>query len=199
VGGPMTMSLLVLESTHDFALTGTAITAALCASTLVRERFGFSFSTWRLHTRGETIRSARDIGWVKALTAGRMMRPSPAAAEAWITIAEFRRRFPLGATSRVVLTDRDGIYVGLVQTAAAFAAAENIDAPVASLAILADQALRPEQDVVQVMKMFEEQEADELAVLDEQRHVLGIVTEKYVRRRYAGEIEKALKELFGEG
>ncbi|MEO9130442.1 MAG: chloride channel protein [Sphingomonas sp.] len=198
VGGPMTMSLLVLEATHDFALTGTAITAALCASTLVREKFGFSFSTWRLHTRGESIRSARDIGWVKALNAGRMMRRNPPTAETWITISEFRRRFPLGSASRVILTDREGAYAGLVQTPTAFATMDDIEVPIASLAILKDCALRPEQDVVQVMKMLEDQEVDELAVVDENLGVLGIVTEKYVHRRYSGEIEKALRDLYGE-
>lgn len=45
VGGPMTMSLLVLEATHDFAITAVVLTAALCSSALVRERFGYSFST----------------------------------------------------------------------------------------------------------------------------------------------------------
>ncbi len=66
VGGPMTMSLLVLETTHDFTLTGVAVTAGLCASTVVRETFGFSFSTWRMHTRGQSIRSARDVGWIRS-------------------------------------------------------------------------------------------------------------------------------------
>jgi CIC family chloride channel protein len=74
VGGPMTMAMLVLEATHDFSLAGATIAASLVASTIVRETFGYSFSTWRLHLRGETIKSARDIGWVRTLTAGRMMR-----------------------------------------------------------------------------------------------------------------------------
>ncbi|TPG48025.1 chloride channel protein [Sphingomonas glacialis] len=199
VGGPMTMSLLVLEATHDFALTGTAITAALCASTLVRERFGFSFSTWRLHTRGETIRSARDIGWVKALTAGRMMRREPSTAEAWISISEFRRRFQLGAASRVVLVDREGVYAGLVLTPTAYAVADDLDRAIDTLAILTGHTLRPEQDVAQVMRMFEDLQADDLAVLDESGKVLGTVSEKFVRRRYSSEIEKALKDLYGEG
>ena len=67
--------------------------------------FGYSFSTWRLHLRGETIRSARDVGWVRTLTAGRMMRRETRATPAKLTVAEFRRRFPLGSTSRVVLVD----------------------------------------------------------------------------------------------
>ncbi|MBF5066505.1 chloride channel protein, partial [Salmonella enterica subsp. enterica serovar Istanbul] len=56
VGGPLTMSLLVLEVTHDFSITGVAVAATLISSTVARETFGYSFSTWRLHLRGETLR-----------------------------------------------------------------------------------------------------------------------------------------------
>ena len=198
VGGPMTMSLLVLEATHDFALTGTAIAAALCASTLVHETFGFSFSTWRLHTRGETIRSARDVGWIKTLTAGRMMRRGVPTIEAEASVAEFRRRFPLGAVNLVALVDGTGAYAGLVQTAAAHAPKLDDDGPVGALARMAEVALSPEDDAAVVMKAFEEYEVDELAVLGPEREVLGTVSEKYVRRRYAEELEKFQRELFGE-
>jgi CIC family chloride channel protein len=198
VGGPVTMSMLVLETTHDFALTGAALTAALCASTFVRENFGFSFSTWRLHTGGETIRSARDIGWVKVLTAGRMMHRRIPSVEDTILTTEFQRRFPLGSVASVVLVDSDGTYSGLVQTGAAYTAGIDPDAPIASLATFKTVALRPEQDVVSVMKTFEEQEADDLAVVDSSYRVLGTVSEKYVRRRYSEELEKAQKDLFGE-
>ena len=88
---------------------------------MVRELFGYSFSTWRLHLRGETIKSGRDVGWVKMLTAGRMMRRDAQTIGPETTIAEFRRRFPLGSTNRVILTDADGLYLGIVTPAAAFA------------------------------------------------------------------------------
>jgi CIC family chloride channel protein len=74
VGGPFTMSFLVLEATGDFTVAAAALVASLIASALVRETFGYSFSTWRLHLRGETIRSAHDVSWMRPLTAGRMMR-----------------------------------------------------------------------------------------------------------------------------
>ena len=77
VGGPLTMSFLVLETTGDFGLTAATLTASIVASLIVRETFGYSFSTWRLHLRGETIRSAHDVGWLRTLTAGRMMRTDP--------------------------------------------------------------------------------------------------------------------------
>lgn len=198
VGGPLTMSMLVLEATHDFALTGTAVTASLCASTLVRETFGFSFSTWRLHTRGETIRSARDVGWVKNLTAGRMMRRDAPTIEESANFAEFRRRFPLGSVRVVIAVDATGAYAGIIRVSSAFAEQHGEEDPVGSIAQLKDAALTPDQDVSAIMRLFEEREADELAVVDEARTLLGVVTEKYVRRRYTQEIEKAQRELFGD-
>jgi CIC family chloride channel protein len=198
VGGPMTMSMLVLESTHDFALSSVALAAALCAGTLVRETFGFSFSTWRLHTRGGTIRSARDVGWTRNLTAGRMMRRGAPTAEAGISIAEFRRRFPLGSTGRVVLTGTGDAYAGIVPTALAFAATTDPETPVGAIATQAETSLKPDQDVAAVMRLFEEEGVDDLAVVGEGGEVLGLLSEKYVRRRYAEELEKAQRELFGE-
>lgn len=198
VGGPMTMSMLVLEITHDFALTSVAVTAAVCASTFVRETFGFSFSTWRLHTRGENIRSARDVGWARALTAGKMMQRGVDTASKAMSVSDFRAQFPLGSTSKVVLTDSSARYFGIVDTAKAFDAAVRPDAEIGSLGSLQDVALRPSQDVRATIKMFDVSEADYLAVIDEERHVLGTLSERFVHRRYADEVEKAQREMFGE-
>lgn len=198
VGGPMTMSMLVLEVTHDFALTSVAVAAVLCASTFVRETFGFSFSTWRLHTRGESIRSARDVGWLRALTVGRMMQRGAETAPVTTSIAEFRRRFPLGSTSKVVLVDSTDRYSGIVETARAFDAAVQADAEIGTLATLREVALEPEQDVRSAIKAFDLSEADYIAVVDKQRKVLGTLSERFVHRRYADEVEKAQREMFGE-
>ncbi|PZO74812.1 MAG: chloride channel protein [Sphingomonas taxi] len=198
VGGPMTMAMLVLEATHDFALTGAVLAAALVSSTIVRETFGYSFSTWRLHLRGETIKSARDVGWVRTLTAGRMMRRETKAMPAATTIAEFRRRVPLGATSRTVLVDADDRYAGIVQTPTAYAEGLDPASPVGALGVNTDAALTPTMDIAEVMRRFDASGADELAVLDEDRMVLGILSESFVRRRYAEELEKSQRELFGE-
>jgi CIC family chloride channel protein len=198
VGGPLTMSFLVLEATRDFGVAAATLAAALIASTVVRERFGYSFSTWRLHLRGETIRSARDIGWMRTLTAGRMMRQDTGAFPAGGTVAEFRSRFPLGSTTRVILSDETGRYAGIVLTPAAFADDVATDAPVADLAICRDATLSPDQDIAAVMRAFEVAEADDLAVVDEEGRVLGLVGEAYVTRRYATELERQHLDLYGE-
>ena len=198
VGGPMTMAMLVLEATHDFSLTGATIAASLVATTIVREAFGYSFSTWRLHLRGETIKSARDVGWIRSLTAGRMMRRVERATPTSLTVTEFRRTFPLGATSRVVLAHADGRYAGIVQTASAYADGISPDQPIVTIAIQQDEALDAAADIRQVMAAFDAAGADEMAVVTADGRVLGILSETYVRRRYAEELDKAQRELFGE-
>lgn len=198
VGGPMTMSMLVLETTHDFALTSVTITAGLVASTVVRDTFGFSFSTWRMHSRGQNIRSARDIGWVRALTVGKMMQRGADTAPANMSVEEFRRRFPLGSTSQVVLVDSTDRYWGIVETPRAFDSKVRPDDEIGSMATMRDVALEPAQDVRTVMKVFDASEADDLAVIDEEGHVLGTLSERFVHRRYTDEVEKAQRDLFGE-
>jgi len=198
VGGPMTMSMLVLETTHDFALTGVAIMAGLCASTVVRETFGFSFSTWRLHTRGESIRSARDVGWVRNLTAGRMMQRAPDQVPETMKIEEFQRRFPLGSTGRVVVTTAEGHYAGMVETVRAFSPDIEPEAETGTIATLRNITLDPAQDVRAVMAVFDASEAPYLAVVNEQGEVVGTLAERFVQRRYSDEMEKAHREAFGE-
>ena len=198
VGGPFTMSFLVLEATGDFTITAATLAASLIASAVVRETFGYSFSTWRLHLRGETIRSAHDVSWMRNLTAGRMMRRDVKTIPAATSLAEFRRRFPLGSTKRAVLTGETGRYAGIVATAAVYAQPPEREAPLASLAANADVALTPELSIKAIMTAFDETGADELAVVDEGGEVIGLITEAHVTRRYAEELEKARRELTGD-
>ncbi|WP_309606982.1 chloride channel protein [Phenylobacterium sp.] len=199
VGGPLTMSFLVLETTRDFGVSAATLAASLIASTVVRERFGYSFSTWRLHLRGETIRSARDVGWIRTLTAGRMMRADTATIAASATLAEFRRRFPLGSTSRVILLDDAQRYAGIVVTSSAYLEGPGDDSPVSTLATGADVVLSADMNIEQVMQTFDRTETEELAVTDDSGQVLGLLAEVYVARRYAKELEKVQQGLFGEG
>ena len=196
VGGPFTMSFLVLETTGDFGLTAATLTASIVASLIVRETFGYSFSTWRLHLRGETIRSAHDVGWLRTLTAGRMMRTDPPSIAASASLDEFRRRFPLGSTRRVIALDDPTHYAGIVPTSAVYADPDG-QGTVAELMIHKDEWLAPEMSIKEIMSVFDRHRADELAVLDKDQAVLGVLTETYATRRYAEELEKNRRDLTG--
>jgi CIC family chloride channel protein len=201
IGGPLTMTFLVLETTGDFGITAAALTASLFASVVVRETFGYSFSTWRLHLRGETIRSAHDVGFLRSLTAGTMMRPVRGSIAAGAGLAEARRRFPLGSIKQAVITDDAGVYAGLLPIAALhaeFAEPSKAPATVGALAEFKDAALTPDMTIKALMQAFDRTKADELAVVDPAGLPLGMVSEAYATRRYADELEKARSDLIGE-
>ncbi|GGZ01425.1 chloride channel protein [Novosphingobium colocasiae] len=198
VGGPMTLAMLMLETTHNFALMAVVLTASLLSTAVTREVFGYSFSTWRLHVRGSAIKGPRDIGWMLSLTAARMMRRDWKSVPVAATVTEFRVAVPIGSTSKAILVGEDGAYHGIVPTAAAYAPDLDPHRPVSELATLRKTMLLPEVGIKEVLAVFKTSMADELAIVDKDGKVVGVVSENFVRRRYLEEIESAQARMFGE-
>ncbi|MEI9419312.1 chloride channel protein [Mesorhizobium sp. Cs1321R2N1] len=201
VGGPLTMTFLALESTRDLTLTGVVLAASIMAAILVRETFGYSFSTWRFHLRGETIRSAHDVGWMRSLTVGSMMRKDIKTIEASTTLAAFRKEFPLGSAQRVIAVDPGDEYVGVLIVAELHSDPSGGEVPVRDLAQYKDAVLVPSMNVQAAAETFQRAGAEELAVVEDfaDHIVLGLLTEGHLMRRYAEELEKARRDLSGEG
>lgn len=196
IGGPFTMSFLVLETTGDFGLTAATLTSSILASVLVRGVFGYSFSTWRLHLRGVNLRGAHDVAWMQTLTAERMMRrdaPTILAAE---NLARFRERYPLGSIRRLLAVDEEGRYVGVVSVARAHADPD-AQGVVGRYATGRAHWLRPDMQIREIMRRFDQAETEELPVLDPEGHIMGLVSESYAARRYAEELEKSRADLIG--
>ena len=198
VGGPLTMSFLALESTGSLPLTVAVLAAAVVSSLTVRRTFGYSFATWRFHLRGESIRSAVDIGWMRNLTVGRMMRREIRTVPADTPIEVFRRQYPLGSVNRVIALDAQGRYAGIIWLSDAHAAAE--DATTVAAVLHEAKPLLPQMTVKEAVAAFEAAEADALAVVDgtDSLTVVGFLTEQYTLRRYAEELEKRRRDLSGE-
>ncbi len=204
VGGPLTMTFLALESSGDLTLTGVVLAGSILSAMVVREGFGYSFSTWRLHLRGETIRSAHDVGWMRSLTVGSMMRADVRTVDADTPVAEFRKLFPLGSAQRVIAIDADQHYVGILLVAEVHADQADADAEkgvtVGQLAKFKDTVLLPSMNVKVAAQAFTASGSEELAVVDDKydRTVVGLLTEGHLLRRYAEELEKARRDLSGE-
>jgi CIC family chloride channel protein len=200
IGGPLTMSFIALESTGNLWLTTVVLVAVMISTQITRELFGYSFATWRLHLRGETIRSAADVGWIRDLTVRRLMRPDVATVDAGIGIEAFRVKFPLGSKTQVVAVDATGRYVGLAVVAEAHAT--DIDAARGLIGILhhRDVVLHPVMNIQEAIAVFDAAEAESLAVVeaDGERRPVGILTEAHAMRRYAEESDKRRREAIGE-
>ncbi|GAA5263707.1 chloride channel protein, CIC family [Acidiphilium sp. MT5] len=200
VSGTMTMTFLTLESTNNFSITIAVLMAAIASSLTVRRFFGYSFTTWRFHLRGESIRSAVDVGWIHNLTVGRMMRKIGYITHEATELEMFRQEFPLGRTQYVVAVDADERYVGLVYPAETHAPGVPTDQRVHDFLRHEVDFLLPQMTVKEAIQAFERVQCDVLAVLDgpETRHVLGVLTEQYALRRYSEELDQRRRELSGE-
>jgi len=200
IGGPLTMSFIALESTGNLWITTVVLVAVIISTQITRELFGYSFATWRLHLRGETIRSAADVGWIRDLTVGRMMRPDFHTVPRETTIEAFRGRFPLGSTGQVIAVDPDGRYAGMVIVPEAHGLGAGLEKPVDSILHHKDTVLLPSMNVREAASAFDRAEAESLAVVDSPltRRVSGLLSEAHTLRRYAEESEQRRRELLGE-
>ncbi len=202
VGGPLTMSFLVLEMTRNVDVTAVVLAGCIVTSICVRFMFGHSFSTWRLHLRGETIRSASDVGWLRNLTVERMMRTDVGKVPSTTTIAACRREFLLGSRPAVVVVNNADDYCGLVMLPELFSGELDAivdDIQVVELARYGEVFLLPEMNIKTAMKIFDDAEAEVLAVLESEdsRKVIGFLTESFARRRYVEEIDQATRGVLG--
>jgi CIC family chloride channel protein len=200
VGGPLTMAFLALETTGSLPLTAAVVAASTISALTVRRTFGYSFATWRFHLRGEAIRSAVDIGWVRSLTVGRMMRRDVRTVREDTVLSSFRRDFPLGASTRVVVVDAADCYAGIVQVAEAHAVELPEDGKLTDLLHFPGDVLLPQMTVKEAIAMFERAESDALAVVDgrDSRQVIGLLTEQHALRRYSEELDRRRRDLSGE-
>lgn len=200
IGGPLTMSFIALESTGNLWLTTAVLVAVIVSTLLTRELFGYSFATWRLHLRGETIRSAADVGWLRDLTVGRMMRTDVTTVSVAMTVGEFVAKFPLGSKTQVVAIDENQSYAGLVVVAEAHGQDADPAAALDTILHHRDTMLLPSMNVRQAMSAFDAAEAETLTVVDAADHnrVIGLLTEAHALRRYAEESERRRREMMGD-
>jgi CIC family chloride channel protein len=200
IGGPLTMSFIALESTGNLWLTTAVLVAVMISTQITRELFGYSFATWRFHLRGETIRSAADIGWIRDLTVRSLMRPDVTTVDAGMPIEEFREKFPLGSKTQVVAVDAEGRYAGLAMVAEAHAPDIQPAQRLADILHYRDVILHPFMNIQEAIAIFDAAEAETLVVVesDGERRPIGILSEAHAMRRYAEESEQRRREAIGE-
>jgi chloride channel protein, CIC family len=200
IGGPLTMTFIALETTGDLWLTTAVLIAVIVSAQVTRETFGYSFATWRFHLRGESIRSAADIGWIRDLTVRRMMRPDVRTVPAHTTAARFRMVFPLGSTTQVVALDEDKNYAGMVSVAEVHSPDLDESISIRDMLHNTDAMLLPTMTVKEAVAIFDKAEAEALAVVQsiETPRVIGLLSEAHALRRYSEQLELRRKELVGD-
>jgi CIC family chloride channel protein len=200
IGGPLTMTFIALETTGDLWLTTAVLIAVIVSMQVTRELFGYSFTTWRFHLRGQAIRGAADVGWIRDLNVAQMMRADVRTTPMESTVAAFREAFPLGSTNQVIAVDMDRHYAGMVIVAEAHAAEMAGTTPLRDILHHTDHMLLPQQTAQEAIAAFAKCEAETMAVVDstERRQVVGLLSEAHTLRRFADASERQRRELLGE-
>ncbi|HWK44750.1 MAG TPA: chloride channel protein [Stellaceae bacterium] len=201
IGAPVTMILLVLETTGDFAASVGVMVGVITSSLMVRHAFGYSFATWRFHLRGMRIQDSHDVGWIDDFTVARVMQRKPPAVRDTLPLAEFRATFPLGGAKYVVAVDAEGGCVGVVDLAEAHTADRDGEALlVADVLMPTPQVLRAGDSVRSSLELFIQTETEVLPVVDtvDRHRVVGLLSEAYALRRYNQELERRRSEELGE-
>lgn len=202
VGGPLTMAFLVLEGTADFSITIAVLISVIFASAVGQHLFGYSFATWRFHLRGVKIRGAHDVGWLRELTVGSLMRRDPRIVNSSLSLAEFVQQFPVGTVGSVFVVDNGRRYVGSldpVKMSEAFANAVNRQVAVATFLTGDPHLLLPTTSLRAAIDIFNGAAAEEIAVVNSgsERQILGYLTESAALRRYNQELERHRAEEQG--
>ncbi|MGH6860461.1 MAG: CBS domain-containing protein, partial [Phyllobacterium sp.] len=192
-----------LEITGDFPITALVLAAVIAASITVRNTFGYSFATWRFHLRGESIRSAHDVGWIRNLTVDKLMRTDVRTASAGMSMAQFRRKFPLGSTQRVIIVGDDNRYAGIIIVPEAHSGTTEIadeNLPITALIKYENDFLQPGMNARQAVRVFDKVESEALAVVNDLTNlsVVGLLTESHTLRRYSEELDRQRRQVSGE-
>ncbi|WP_454849779.1 chloride channel protein [Rhizobium binxianense] len=203
IGGPLTMTFLALEITGDFPITALVLAAVITSSLVVRSTFGYSFATWRFHLRGESIRSAHDVGWIRNLTVDKLMRADVRTARVNLSFDDFKKAFPIGSTQRVILVDENDKYAGLVLVPEIYANpidSQDEGKTLADFIRYRNDFLQPQMNAKQAAAIFDRTESEALAVVNNliERKVVGQLSESYTLRRYTEELDRRRREVSGE-
>jgi CIC family chloride channel protein len=201
IGAPITMILLVLETTGDFPSTVGVTIGVLAASIVVRRWFGYSFATWRFHLRGLKISGAEDVGWIEALKVGRLMREDAQMVPAEMPVEELRQRYPIGSTKQVFVTE--GVaFAGVIDLADLHSPdlpKEALGQTAGAIAQHPPDVLVPEDGVQTALHLFSAAHVEVLPVVAD-RHsmkVAGYLTEAFALRRYNQELERRRGDSLG--
>ena len=195
VGAPVTMVLLILETSGDFSATLGVLVGVITASVAVQQWFGYSFATWRFHLRGIKICSPEDIGWIDELTVGSLMRRDVALARAETTLAALREAYPTGSAKQVFVVDEGGRLLGKIDIPELHGEGLDGKAETARAADLVREAsayLLPRENVRTALDRFRTAASEALPVVGDpqERRVIGYLSEAYALRRYTQELER---------
>jgi CIC family chloride channel protein len=203
VGAPLTMILLVFETTANYSVAIGVIVGVLVASSVTRRWFGYSFSTWRFHLRGMDLRGSSDIGRLRDLSVREVLDRNVLRVPATTDLDTLCSLFLLGTAKVAFIEKADGTYAGMAESGEANAALLEDDSGRATAGSLVSEPphyLTAEEALLSAFEMIESSRHETLPVVVsvEEPRVIGCVHKADVLRRYFEELDRMRIEDLGD-
>jgi chloride channel protein, CIC family len=203
VGAPLTMILLVFETTSDYTVTVGVALAVMIATIATRRWFGYSFSTWRFHLRGVGLKGAYDIGRMHELTVRRVLDRDALKVAAATPLVDLCSMLVVGRQSFALVQRENGEFLGIVDAAEASAKllqGGNDGVTAATLAHTQAQILTPNDRLSTALAVLEAASHDAVAVVmsHTDHRLVGCVREADLLRCYVEEADRMRREEIGE-
>ena len=202
VGAPLTMILLVFETTSDYTMTVGVAVGVMVATVVTRRWFGYSFSTWRFHLRGVPLRGAFDVARMYDLTVRRVLDREILMVNAGTKLEALRIALFTARQSLAFVQRDDGAFVGIVDSAEVQAKLVEdplLDVTAETLAHPQTHLLTSDDRLSTALHVLESSEFEAVAVVMSRidPRLVGCVHEAELLRCYVGEADRMRREELG--
>jgi CIC family chloride channel protein len=202
VGAPLTMILLVFETTSDYPVAIGVGIGVLAATAITRRWFGYSFATWRFHTRGVDLRGAYDVRRFDELRVRRVLDRKIVKVNATAKPAEVYAALAPSRQSVAFVQRDNGEFVGMIDAADLNAALRDSSEDAIEAEKLAQrppQLLTPADPLTAALHFFEASESAVAPVVARQDapRLIGCVHEADLLRLYLDEADRMRREELG--
>ncbi|HKF62985.1 MAG TPA: chloride channel protein [Dongiaceae bacterium] len=202
VGAPMTMILLVFETTTDYTMTVGVALAVIIATIGTRRWFGYSFSTWRFHLRGVSLKGAYDIGRMYDLTVRRVLDRAILRVDGATKLADLLRLLHEQRQSLAFVQQPDETLIGVIDAAELtlkLAVPGEEEATAESSAHRPAKLLTPQDRLSTALAVLEAGQFDAAPVVmsTTDPRLIGCVHEADLLRSYIEEADRMRREDLG--
>jgi len=202
VGAPMTMILLVFETTSDYTVTLGVALAVIIATVGTRRWFGYSFSTWRFHLKGVGLKGAYDIGRMYDLTVRGVLDRDILRVEGATKLAELPPLFHGRRQPIAFVQQPDQTFIGLIEATevnAKLGEPGEAEATAESLAHRPAKLLTQQDRLSTALAVLEAGEFDCAPVVmsPTDPRLIGCVHESDLLRSYIKEADRMRREDLG--
>jgi chloride channel protein, CIC family len=202
VGAPLTMILLVFETTSDYTMTIGVAVGVMVATVITRRWFGYSFSTWRFHLRGVRLKGAYDVGRMYDLTVRRVLDRDILTVNAAAKLSEVISAFANSRQSLAFVQREDSTFIGVIDSAEAHTKTVeggHEEATAESLAHPQAQLLTPDDRLSTALNVLDASDYDAVAVVMSRidPRLVGCVHETELLRCYVDEADRMRRDELG--